>query len=712
MENPFDQPITNPLEKFTLNLTEKARSGKLDPVIGRDDEVRRIIQILSRRTKNNPVLLGDPGVGKTAIIEGLALRVISGDVPNTLKNKQILMLDMATLLAGASFRGEFEKRLKAVIETIEKSEGQYIIFIDELHTIVGAGGAEGAVDAGNMLKPALARGLLHAVGATTVREYRRYIEKDPALERRFQPIYVDEPSIEDSVAILRGVKEKYEVHHGIKIADDALIAAVNLSVRYLTDRYLPDKAIDLIDEAASAAKIEVDSMPAALDQLKRNIIRTDIELAALKKELTEKTKLEKLQTDRSKMQSDFEVIEKKWLAQKKIISHLQEARIKLEKARIELERTEREAKLEEAAQIKYGTIPQIEKEIKEVRAEWEAIPEADRVLREQVTEADIAAIVARWTGIPQSRLLASETGKVAQLETEMSARVIGQQEAVKKISGAIRRSRAGLADEGRPIGSFLFLGPTGVGKTETARALAQSLFNDEKNMIRIDMSEYSESHSIARLIGSPPGYVGYEEGGQLTEAVRRKPYSVILLDEVEKAHPQIFNMLLQVLDDGRLTDGKGKTVNFKNTIIILTSNLGSDAFQVEKYSREMVELKVTDIVRGFFKPEFLNRLDSIVIFNPLNASMMKAIIKLQLAEVTTRLEKQGYHFKWDDSVEKYLLEHGFDKIYGARPLKRVINEHILDEVALQIVEGKIKPGMQILCDYTGGKVIVKARHVN
>lgn len=712
MENPFDQPITNPLEKFTLNLTEKARSSKLDPVIGRDDEVRRIIQILSRRTKNNPVLLGDPGVGKTAIIEGLALRVISGDVPNTLKNKQILMLDMATLLAGASFRGEFEKRLKAVIETIEKSEGQYIIFIDELHTIVGAGGAESAVDAGNMLKPALARGLLHAVGATTVREYRRYIEKDPALERRFQPIYVDEPSIEDSVAILRGVKEKYEVHHGIKIADDALIAAVNLSVRYLTDRYLPDKAIDLIDEAASAAKIEVDSMPAALDQLKRNIIRTDIELAALKKELTEKTKLEKLQTDRARMQAEFEIIEKKWLAQKKIISHLQEARVKLEKARIELERTEREAKLEEAAQIKYGTIPQIEKEIKEVRAEWEAIPEKDRVLREQVTEADIASIVARWTGIPQSRLLASETGKVAHLETEMSARVIGQQEAVKKISGAIRRSRAGLADEGRPIGSFLFLGPTGVGKTETARALAQSLFNDEKNMIRIDMSEYSESHSIARLIGSPPGYVGYEEGGQLTEAVRRKPYSVILLDEVEKAHPQIFNMLLQVLDDGRLTDGKGKTVNFKNTIIILTSNLGSDAFQVEKYSREMVELKVTDIVRGFFKPEFLNRLDSIVIFNPLNASMMKAIIKLQLAEVNTRLEKQGYHFKWDDSVEKYLLEHGFDKIYGARPLKRVINEHILDEVALQIVEGKIKPGDKIECDYVGKKIVCGVKKVN
>ncbi|MEI6326842.1 MAG: AAA family ATPase [Candidatus Roizmanbacteria bacterium] len=712
MENPFDQPITNPLEKFTVNLTEKARSGKLDPVIGRDEEVRRIIQILSRRTKNNPVLLGDPGVGKTAIIEGLALRVISGDVPNTLKNKQILMLDMATLLAGASFRGEFEKRLKAVIETIEKSEGQYIIFIDELHTIVGAGGADGAVDAGNMLKPALARGLLHAVGATTVREYRKYIEKDPALERRFQPIFVDEPSIEDSIAILRGVKEKYEVHHGIKIADDALIAAVNLSVRYLTDRYLPDKAIDLIDEAASAAKIEVDSMPTALDQLKRNIIRTDIELAALKKELTEKSKLEKLQSDRAKMQSEFEVIEKKWLTQKKIISHLQEARIKLEKSRIELEKTERDAKLEEAAQIKYGTIPQIEKEINEVRVEWEAIPEKDRVLREQVTEADIAAIVARWTGIPQSRLLASETGKVAHLEDEMSRRVIGQDEAVKKIAGAIRRSRAGLADEGRPIGSFLFLGPTGVGKTESARALAQSLFNEEKNMIRIDMSEYSESHSVARLIGSPPGYVGYEEGGQLTEAVRRKPYSVILLDEVEKAHPQVFNMLLQVLDDGRLTDGKGKTVNFKNTIIILTSNLGSDAFQVEKYSREMVELKVTDIVRGFFKPEFLNRLYSIVIFNPLNTLMMKAIIKLQLAEVGTRLQKQGYHFKWKDTVEKYLLEHGFDKTYGARPLKRVINEHILDEIALQIVEGKIKSDDKIECECIAKKIVCKVQKVN
>jgi ATP-dependent Clp protease ATP-binding subunit ClpB len=712
MDNQFDQPIQNSLEKFTVNLSDKARQGKLDPVIGRDSEVRRIIQILARRGKNNPVLLGDPGVGKTAIIEGLALRIISGDVPNTLKNKQILSLDMATLLAGASFRGEFEKRLKAVLEAIEKSEGQYILFIDELHTIVGAGGAEGAVDAGNMLKPALARGLLHAVGATTVREYRRYIEKDPALERRFQPIYVEEPSSEDSIAILRGVKEKYEVHHGIKISDDALISAVNLSTRYLTDRYLPDKAIDLIDEAASAAKIEVDSMPTSLDTLKRTIIRNDIELAALKKEPTQKDTYDKKFAERTEQQKQFEVIEAKWKAQKTIISHLQDARIKLEKSKVDLEKAEREARLEEAAQIKYGSIPAIEKEIATVQAEWERIPEADRVLREQVSEIDIAAIVARWTGIPQSRLLSSESAKVAHLEEEMSMRVIGQDEAVKKIAGAIRRSRAGLADEGRPIGSFLFLGPTGVGKTETARALAQSLFNDERNMIRIDMSEYSESHSIARLIGSPPGYVGYEEGGQLTEAVRRKPYSVILLDEVEKAHPQIFNTLLQVLDDGRLTDGKGKTVNFKNTIIILTSNLGSEAFQVEKYSREMVELKVTDVIRSFFKPEFLNRLDNIVIFNPLSEPMMKAIITLQLKAVETRLDKQGYRFKAQDSLEKYLLSEGFDTLYGARPLKRVINEHILDEIALQIVEGKVQKGDLLTAGVKAGKVTIEAKRVN
>ena len=712
MENPFDQPITDPLKKFTVDLTERARAGKIDPVIGRDDEVRRVIQILSRRTKNNPVLLGDPGVGKTAIVEGLAQRIIDGDVPNVLKNKQLLSLDMATLLAGASFRGEFEKRLKAVLEAIEKSEGQYILFIDELHTIVGAGAGEGAVDAGNMLKPALARGLLHAIGATTVREYRRHIEKDPALERRFQPIFVEEPSIEDTVAILRGIKEKYEVHHGIKISDDALITAVSLSVRYIADRYLPDKAIDLIDEAAASAKIEIDSMPTRLDELKRQMIRIDIELAAIHKDVSAKEKEVKLRADRARLATEFEAMHTKWEAQKGIIQKLQDARVRLDKKKAELERAEREVLLTEAAQIKYGDLPAIEKEIVELQAAWETIPESERVLREQVTDIDIATIVARWTGIPQSRLLTSESQKVAHLDTEMKSRVVGQDEAIDKIVGAIKRSRAGLSDEHKPIGSFLFLGPTGVGKTETARALATSLFNDEKNMIRIDMSEYAESHSIARLIGSPPGYVGYEEGGQLTEAVRRKPYSVILLDEVEKAHPQIFNAFLQIFEDGRLTDGKGKTVNFRNTIIIMTSNLGSDAYAVEKYTRAMVELKVIDMVRAFFKPEFINRVDSVVVFNPMTTAMMQSIVKLQLARAAQRLEKNGYGFKSTPALSAHLLEAGFDKTYGARPLKRVINEMILDEIASLIIEEKIQPKDMILADFKNKRVSIRTTRVN
>lgn len=712
MENPFDQQVQNPLEKYTINLTERAKSGKLDPVIGRDTEVRRVIQILSRRTKNNPVLLGDPGVGKTAIVEGLALRIIDGDVPNSLRNKAILSLDLAAMLAGAAFRGEFEKRLKAVLEAIEKSEGQYVLFIDELHTIVGAGNAEGAVDAGNMLKPALARGLLHAIGATTVREYRQYIEKDPALERRFQPVFVEEPSVEDAIAILRGIKEKYEVHHGIKIADDAIIAAVNLSVRYIADRYLPDKAIDLIDEASAAAKIEVDSMPSSLDELKRQITRIDIELAALKREESAKEKQNKLKLERDALQKQFDIIHKKWNEQKEIITELQDARIRFDKKKIELEKAERDIMLNEAAQIKYGDIPAITKEIAELQKQWESIPEKDKVLREQVTEVDVADIVAKWTGIPQSRLLATESQKVARLGVDMKKQVVGQDEAIDKIVGAIKRSRAGLADENKPIGSFLFLGPTGVGKTETARALAKSLFNDEKNMVRIDMSEYAESHSVARLIGSPPGYVGYEEGGQLTEAVRRKPYSVILLDEIEKAHPQIFNTFLQIFDDGRLTDGKGKTVSFRNTIIIMTSNLGSDAYTVEKFTREMVELKVIDTVRSFFKPEFINRLDSIVVFNPMNKVMMKEIVKLQLAQVGERLQKAGYSFSYTEKLEKYLMEKGFDTVYGARPLKRVINEEVLDEIASLIVENELQPKDKITADYGAKGIAISHKHAN
>jgi len=702
---------TNPLEKYTVNLTQKAKAGKLDPVIGRDEEIRRLIQILSRRIKNNPVLLGDPGVGKTAIVEGLAQRIIDGDIPDALKHKEILSLDLAGLLAGASYRGEFEQRLKRLLEAIEKNEGKYILFIDELHTLVGAGAAEGAVDASNMLKPTLARGTLHAIGATTVKEYRQYIEKDAALERRFQPIYVDEPIPEDTLTILRGIKEKYEVHHGIKISDDALIAAVNLSVRYITDRFLPDKAIDLIDEAAAAVKIEIDSMPTELDQIKRKIFQLEIELAALKKEKGLEPRKKTLEEEKEKLQQKFEELKKRWEEQKKIVSKLQKLRLDIDQLKGELEKAEREVLLDKAAEIKYGKLPQLEKQLKEEEEKWKVIPKEEKLLKEEVTDDDVAKIVSRWTGIPVTRLLRSEGEKLVYLEDELKQKVVGQDEALVKIAKAIRRSRAGLGEENHPIGSFLFLGPTGVGKTETAKALAYSLFNDKKALIRIDMSEYQEAHTVARLIGAPPGYVGYEEGGQLTEAIRRKPYSVMLFDEVEKAHPQVFNIFLQIFDEGRLTDGKGRTVNFKNTIIILTSNLGSEIYQEEKDEKKREE-KILEKVQKFFRPEILNRLDAIVIYHPLNLEMMKKIVNLQLNLLKERLKKQSLDLEVSEKVKDYLLKVGFDEVYGARPLKRVINNLITDEIALQIVEGKIRKDDKVIVNLRNGKIAIELKKLN
>ncbi len=683
------------LKKYTVNFTQKARKGDLDPVIGRDSEIRRVMQVLSRRTKNNPVLLGDPGVGKTAIVEGLAQRIVAGDVPDTLKNKE--------LLAGAKFRGEFEERLKNIISEIEKNSDKYILFLDELHTLVGAGAAEGAIDASNMLKPALARGFLHAIGATTVREYRLYIEKDAALERRFQPIYIDEPSVEDTIAILRGLKEKYEAHHGIRIADEALIAAATLSKRYIPERYLPDKAIDLIDEAAAGIKIETESMPYELDMLKRKITQNEIELAALKREQTEE-KVSKTRQELEKHIKELKEKEKKltiaWREQKEIIQKLQTKREERDKLRLELEKAERLIELEKAAELKYGRIPQVEKEIQELEKKWKDIPAEKKLLREEVTAEDISRVVSRWTNIPVTRLLESETQKLKNLEKTLAKRVIGQDEALQSIAKAVRRNRAGLANAKRPIGVFLFLGPTGVGKTETAKALAEALFNTEEALIRIDMSEYQEQHTVARLIGAPPGYIGFEEGGQLTEAVRRKPYSVVLFDEIEKANKAIFNLFLQIFDDGRLTDGRGRTVDFCNTIIIMTSNLGTEIIQNHQGNQEELKNKMWLLLREKFPPEFLNRLDQIIIFETLSESLIKEIVKLQLNQLAEKLQEKKIKISFTNELIDYLAQIGFDKIYGARPLKRVIVDKVEDEIVFLLIEGKLKEGDVVLADYS------------